>query len=1089
MTREHEPDSENCEDEESRGFGALHHAFGADDATRRDSGSVGDAELPHGLPRADRAAARYELREEIGRGGMGRVVRGRDVDLMRDVAVKILDQRLAGNPDIARRLVEEAQIAGQLQHPGIVPVYEVGMLEDGRPFFAMKLVQGRTLKELLLARRDEADDRRRFLGIFEQICQAIAYAHDHGVLHRDLKPSNIMVGAFGEVQVMDWGVAKVVGGPDPHAEGVQTARSSDPAGASMSGSVIGTPAWMSPEQARGEIERQDARTDVFGLGAILCQILTGRAPYVASTQAAVHELAAAGDLEAAHACIRSAEADATVEELCVRCLSADQDDRPAHAGEVAFAITAHLVETEERGRRAELAAATAEARVRSERKARRVTIGAAALVVTALAFVVLLLVQKSAQRARSAEASRRAESAIGKAQQAAQRGELASTPEPKHWAAAVAAARRAVDLASAADADPQVLDKAQRLLLEYTEVEKTARAAAATLRKDAAMTRGLERIAELLTTTATRAQRDPRYAEAFRGYGIDVLALGDAEVADAIRKSAIASRLIQALDGWAYARRTGEIDGWRRLARIAARADDDVSRNRVRKAWVADDRATLAAEANASDVAERSARDLELLAVALLGVGEHATATRVLRVAHQAWPRDFGVLLLLGLQLLDEGESASPAELVRFFSEAIALRPKGWTGWLHLGWALHRVGDDDAALIAYRKAHDLGPDFFESQHSLSMHLARLGRYEEAMELARGLTEADPDNADAWYQVGLLELNLNVLDKAERAFIKAARLRRSWPQARVQLAVVRSRQKRPQDALTILRKVLAENPNNETALHNMIIDLYTVGRSQDALEACRRLIKVNPEHGRAAGFLGLMLLTQGDLTEAEIWIRRQLARRSEAPGWTLLGRCLFLQGKGPESRAAYEQAWLRTEEGSSARHAAQRGLKDARRLEEARRRLGRDASVESVLKDEPDPRATARLANGLGWRRLAAGLWRHVAEAKGATADDRIAAARAVVAWIASPDGGPPEEERDAWSRYARGLVDARLTTVRLSDPTADAGRYADLDVMLHGPGLAPARGSSFAVSPDERTAWLELFRATRRAADRARSPR
>jgi serine/threonine-protein kinase len=153
---------------------------------------------------------KYQLAGEIARGGMGVILKGFDTDLGRDVALKVLDGELAKNPAVVQRFVEEAQIGGQLQHPGIVPVYELGLMSDDAPFFTMKLVKGRTLAALLKQRKSLGDNRGKLLAIFEAVCQTMAYAHSKGVLHRDLKPANIMVGAFGEVQVVDWGLAKVL---------------------------------------------------------------------------------------------------------------------------------------------------------------------------------------------------------------------------------------------------------------------------------------------------------------------------------------------------------------------------------------------------------------------------------------------------------------------------------------------------------------------------------------------------------------------------------------------------------------------------------------------------------------------------------------------------------------------------------------------------------------------------------------------------------------------------------------------------------------------------------------------------------------
>jgi eukaryotic-like serine/threonine-protein kinase len=210
--------------------------------------------LPDSVPVV---VGRYRLHSRIGGGGMGEVFRGRDLDLGREVALKVLREECAKNANLARRFVEEAQISGQLVHPGIAQTYEMGQFADGRPYFTMKLVKGDTLAALLAARESPANALPRFLGIFEQVCQTIAYAHARGVIHRDLKPLNIMVGSFGEVQVMDWGLAKVfprggrggekTDGSDAVASVIRTVRSTSLADASQAGSVLGTPAYMSPE--------------------------------------------------------------------------------------------------------------------------------------------------------------------------------------------------------------------------------------------------------------------------------------------------------------------------------------------------------------------------------------------------------------------------------------------------------------------------------------------------------------------------------------------------------------------------------------------------------------------------------------------------------------------------------------------------------------------------------------------------------------------------------------------------------------------------------------------------------------------------
>jgi serine/threonine protein kinase len=211
----------------------------------------------------DLSGTRYRLLEEIGRGGMCTVFLAEDPPLGRRVALKVLDVPDASG-DLGRRLAREAGILARLEHPGIAPVHDVGRLPDGRVFYAMKFVEGPRL-DAFAASNPALPERLR---VFQRIVEAVAFAHDRGVLHRDLKPENIMVGPFGEVLVMDWGLAKALEGDAAVGE--------DPS--SEAGVVLGTPGYMAPEQERGEVEALDARSDVYALGAVLHFLLAEKAP-------------------------------------------------------------------------------------------------------------------------------------------------------------------------------------------------------------------------------------------------------------------------------------------------------------------------------------------------------------------------------------------------------------------------------------------------------------------------------------------------------------------------------------------------------------------------------------------------------------------------------------------------------------------------------------------------------------------------------------------------------------------------------------------------------------------------------------------
>jgi serine/threonine protein kinase len=217
----------------------------------------------------DLTSDRYAIKEEIGRGGMGSVYLAIDTVLHREVAIKVPNE--AAHAGLERRLQMEARVLASLEHPGIVPIHDSGRLADGRLFYVMKRVRGRTLREHM----GELPDTTERLRVFERICEPVAFAHAHGVIHRDLKPENVMIGEFGEVMVMDWGVAKRLGSdaePLIDGPGPTDSHATDP------GTMVGTRGFMPPEQARGGLDPVDRRADVFGLGALLFLLLTGESP-------------------------------------------------------------------------------------------------------------------------------------------------------------------------------------------------------------------------------------------------------------------------------------------------------------------------------------------------------------------------------------------------------------------------------------------------------------------------------------------------------------------------------------------------------------------------------------------------------------------------------------------------------------------------------------------------------------------------------------------------------------------------------------------------------------------------------------------
>ncbi|QDS89410.1 Serine/threonine-protein kinase PrkC [Rosistilla ulvae] len=338
----------------SPGSGATDVVSGSD--PRR--GAAPEEPLPSG---SDRYAGDHEL----GRGGWGVVMRANDLQLDRDVAVKQLGAHAVGNADLVQRFIHEGLLTAQLQHPGIVPVYERGVRrEDGQPFYAMKLLDGVTLEHKIRDCHCQQPGPKKqallheLLRSFVDICNAVAYAHQQKIIHRDLKPANVIVGQFGETVVVDWGLAKRLDDSsvdDSSADlnamatlagGTPIAGSPDPAAgtngpvATRIGTVVGTPAYMSPEQARGATDRIGPSSDIYSLGIILYELLTGRTPFQADDVQVTLANVIAGRYEKPREIDRSVPRP--LESICIKAIAAQPQDRYETAQQIAEEVSCFL---------------------------------------------------------------------------------------------------------------------------------------------------------------------------------------------------------------------------------------------------------------------------------------------------------------------------------------------------------------------------------------------------------------------------------------------------------------------------------------------------------------------------------------------------------------------------------------------------------------------------------------------------------------------------------------------------------------------------------------------------------------------------
>jgi serine/threonine-protein kinase len=429
---------------------------------------------------------RYQVEGEIARGGMGVVFKGRDPDIGRDVAIKVLRPEHARNPARIQRFIEEAQIGGQLQHPGILPVYELGLDTEVRPYFTMRLVKGRTLADMLSERPDPAHELVRFLRIFEQACHTVAYAHSRGVIHRDIKPSNIMVGAFGEVQIVDWGLSKVLGkgGSKPIDFGeiteatepkVATMRSAGDSPESASGAILGTPPYMSPEQARGESENLDEQGDVFALGAVLCEILTGHPAYRGG-DAEILNRAASGRVDDAMARLDSCGAPQKLIQLAKRSIASSRTERQRDAGVLAHQVADFLASLDETARAAEVAAAEARATAIAERKARRRTLMLCSALSLAVATGCVFVYLAERERRIRAEQSIASVAALyRKADWFRDQARLVPADQLAIWGRALAQVRATVEVIGSGAVDKNTKETVQQLLRDLRQEEQNIR--------------------------------------------------------------------------------------------------------------------------------------------------------------------------------------------------------------------------------------------------------------------------------------------------------------------------------------------------------------------------------------------------------------------------------------------------------------------------------------------------------------------------------------------------------------------------------------------------------------------------------------
>ena len=770
----------------------------------------------------------YAVEAVLGHGGMGVVFRARHLRLDRVVALKMALAGAYAGPLERERFQREAEAVARLRHPNVVQVYDVGDA-GGRPYFTMEFVEGGSLAQKLAGAPQPAHQATQLLATLTGAVQA---AHQAGIVHRDLKPGNVLLTADGNPKISDFGLARKLGG-EP--------------GLTRTGLALGTPSYMAPEQARGKTDAVCPAIDVYALGAILYELLTGRPPFRAETEAeTIQQVLAQEPVPPSRL---NARVPRDLETICLKCLRKERWLRYGSAAALADDLGRFL--------RGEAIAARPERHLeRLARRVRRHPLLSAAVATAALLALALvgggawtLSERRAAAWTAAAEREVTERDAEHDLREAVRGLRKSSLPE----------ARAALERARGRLGD-QGSEELRRLMEQVTrDLDCATRLEEIPLEFIHGLPRGTYRIED----------RDVKYEEVFRKAGLGQVHDDPELVAGRIRESDIRTALVAALDLWSALPPLPPRRTW--VLRVAVLADSDPSgwRTRARAPNLRVDQASLVELIRTAPVADQSASLLLALARQLNVNNEKLVP--FLKRSQQAHPDDLLLNVALGDLLMQPGRK--PGEAVRYFQAVTAIRPDLDLGYFKLGVALSAANRDEEAIEQFGKAVKVDPSSVLSHLSLAVLLTRQGQNDEGV---RQLQEGVRTNPEA---VGLrlfLGLQLNAGG-------------------------------RPAEALPHFRQAVALDPKNTSAQSGLRATLVRLGRADEALAAWEEAIEANPlRHADCYGYAEFCLYLG---REAEYRRARQslLSRFGAATDASVVKRtaqaCLLLPAAGDELRQA------------------------------------------------------------------------------------------------------------------------------------------------------------------------------------------